>query len=213
MNPSSRLLTFVFSCFYLWSFPSAAEPPSTKVPASPEETNQKDMLPTHETDPDTSPSHKNKPLQERLIRLQGRPGLEVELVLDSGRRSLTLPESAGLPLDADSVTIEAFGFFPKEVMLEPLNGGIQTVTVDLRPVPRVRTLSTWSWAAIGIGLVAAAGAVAVEDSVDFHSAVQKGWIQWSLIGGGGGLFLTGIGLQNWARQLQHAANTASVTHP
>ena len=213
MYPTSRLFTFVFSCFCLWSFPSAAEPPRSEVPVSPKEQNQKGTRPAEETDSDPTPSLEKKPPQERLIRLQGQPGQEVELVLDSGRRSLTLPESTALPLDLESVTIEAFGFFPKEVMLEPLNGGIQTVSVDLRPVPRVRTLSAWSWAAIGLGLVAAVGAVAVEDSVDFHSAAQKGWTQWSLIGGGGGLFLTGVGLQNWARQLQRAANTASVSHP
>ena len=213
MKPSCRLCTFVLSCFCLSSFPSAAQPLGSEPPSSNSGMTQRNTQLLEEADPDESIFLKEESQLERLIRLQGQPGLEVELVLNSGRRTVILPESVALPLTEASITIEAFGFFPEKMLLEPLEGGIQTVDVDLRPVPRVRSLSTWGWAAIGLGLVSALGAVAVEDSVNFHSAPQKAWIQWSLIGGGGGLFLTGIGLQNWARQLQRTANTARRITP
>ena len=129
--------------------------------------------------------------------------------IDPPRHQQTLlPDTLSMP-PAEQIVVEAFGYYPQHVELENATGTVQSIPLDLRPIPGVLSANAWSWAAIGLGLLSAVGAVAVEDAVEFHSATQKATIQWGLIGGGGGLFLTGVALQKWARK-QHSDGQQSA---
>ena len=147
------------------------------------------------------------PQQEGFLRVNSRKVHPIVVWWKKSSQKSWIGDAIPIAAGKGILTIESPGFHPLKGEVAFTPGKTIEVQSDFTPIENYRWVNTSGWLGVGIGAVLAVAGIAVHDVVEFDSPAHRETAHWSLIGGGGALFLSGTFLLHHALHMQASAKS------